>query len=115
MSTQPTFQDSSADKPTINQAQLPANAQATSVVSMYVAYYGPITPAMMAAANMTTPIDYVIQYVVAQQWSGTAAAGKAPLSLTQLAQASNLAGLLPFMPVSGASLLPEISEYLDTL
>lgn len=110
-----TFQYSAADAQAINQAATNANSQATSVVSQYTSTYGPITSQMMTQAGVTTPIDYVINYVVAQVWSGTAAAKQLPLSLTQMEQARDLGSLLPALPASGADMLPLISTYLGAL
>ncbi|HET7233721.1 MAG TPA: hypothetical protein VFJ16_27170 [Longimicrobium sp.] len=109
------FQYSASDQQTLNAAATSANAQITSIVQQYIAVYGPITPAMMEAAKVTTMVDYVVNYVVAQQWSGTLAANQPPLSLQQMAAARDLQSLLPFMPTSGGALLPLITTYLSIL
>lgn len=110
-----TFQYSQKDQQTINQAQTSANQQSTAIVSQYTATYGPITQAMLSAAGVQTHIDYVIQYVVAQQWSGTLTGKQRPLSLQKMEQARDLSSLLPYLPPSGANLLPAITGYLSML
>lgn len=110
-----TFQYSQKDQQTINQAQTTANQQSTAIVSQYSTTYKPITQEMLSAAGVQTHIDYIIQYVVAQQWSGTLTSKQPPLSLTQMEQARNLSSLLPYVPPSGANLLPAITQYLSLL
>lgn len=110
-----TFQYSQKDQQAINQAQTAANEQSTAIVSQYSSTFPPITQEMLSAAGVQTRIDYIIQYVVAQQWSGTLTSKQPPLSLTQMEQARSLSALLPYMPASGANMLSSISQYLSGL
>lgn len=110
-----TFGYSNADQARINAAQTAANAQATAVVSQYSGTFTQITPEMMQKANVTTPIDYIILYVVAQQWSGTSLAKTPPLSLMAMQQARDLRALLPSMPPAGQNMLGSITKYLNAL
>jgi hypothetical protein len=110
-----TFQYSSTDQEAINAAVGNANAQATSIVSAYTATYGPITDDQLKTSGQPTAIDYVVNYVVAQVWSGTLDAHQPPLSLQEMEGARHLAALLPDMPASGAAMLGTITTYLNIL
>jgi hypothetical protein len=110
-----TFQYSTTDQASINAAAGNASAQATSIVSAYTAAYGPITSTMLSQSGQGNNIDYVVNYVVAQVWSGTLAASQPPLSLQAMEGARHLADLLPDMPASGAAILPTITTYLNIL
>lgn len=110
-----TFTLSATDANTLSQAQTAASAQASALVSTYQGIYGTITPAMLAQAKVTTPLDYVITYQLGSVWSCCQKNGRPPLTWTQMKSARNLASLLECMPASGEPVLQSVQSYLNVL
>jgi hypothetical protein len=113
---------SNADLNAVNAALRNATAQAQTIVTDYQTTFGQITPAQMALAQnavgnfaVQTFQDYVIAYVLGYLWSGQQAAGKPPLTYTQMANSRNLRALLPSMPASGTTVVADVSNYLSLL
>jgi hypothetical protein len=103
---------SSADQQTLASALSTASAEAETIVSDYQTTFGPITPAQMTTAAVSTKLDYVVSYVLGAVWSGRASAGQAPLTYSQMAAAANLLDLLPAMPAAGAQVVADAAAYL---
>ncbi len=107
------FQLSSSDSAALNRANTNASGAMSSVVNGYQTTYGPITPAQMTAANVSTKIDYVISYKVGQVWSGRTTTP--PLTWSEMINAANLSSLLPNLPPSASPLLNSIANYLSAV
>jgi len=104
---------SNANQQKLIQAQSNASQQAQTIVSDYQTTYGAITDDQMKAAGVTTKQDYVISYILGSVWSGKGTS--APLTYTQMAQARNLAQLMPKMPASGTQVLTDVTVYLNLM
>jgi len=107
------FSLSQTNQQKLIQAQNNASTQAQTIISDYQTTYGPITDAMMTAAGVSTKQDYVISYIMGSVWSGKGSAQ--PLTYTQMANARNLAALLPNMPASGTQVLTDVTIYLNLM
>jgi hypothetical protein len=99
-----------------NQAQLDnyqklAQTQQTTVISDYQTTYGTITDAQMAAAAVSTKIDYVISYIFGSVWSGSTP----PLTYSTMSAARNLKDLLPKRPISSDTVINDVAIYLNMM
>ncbi len=107
-----TFKYSIADSKTLSAVATKTEVEATAVVSTYEENNGPITPAQLAAAGVTEKINYVIDYMVAQVWSGTLAAHQPPLQLANV-NIENLRSLLPDLPASGEPVMGPVGKWME--
>jgi len=62
---------STTDAATVSNAKNAAQAQLQTMVTDYETTYGPITAQQMTTANVSTPEDYIISYVLGALWSGS--------------------------------------------
>lgn len=108
------FALSKADENALVEAELRAQAQQNAVVSSYEQTYGRITPDQLKDANVTTKIDYVIDYKVARVWSGAIDRKTPPLRLADV-DLTDIESLLPFLPTSARPLLNPITLYLQKM
>ncbi|HEY0384173.1 MAG TPA: hypothetical protein VGC72_18435 [Candidatus Elarobacter sp.] len=118
------FKLDTADAAVLQTALNNAQTEGGDVITTYESAFSPISAANLAAAAAAlgintqiipfTDIDFVIDYVLGSAWS---AVGKnvAPLSRKTMANAENLADLLPNMPPDGQPVVALVSQYLGLL
>ncbi|MBU2896826.1 hypothetical protein [Vibrio hepatarius] len=109
-----------ADTAKLNKVQGDAQAQQATIVQDFQTTYGNITEDQLAEAKsvvgqwgVSTKYDYIISYVLGTQWSGTAAANRAPLTYEQMSTARNLKDLLPQRPGSSDQVINDVAIYLN--
>ena len=96
-------------------------AAGSAIVDAFEQTFGSVTAEQISAAQSAVPglgaepLDYVLQYVLARDWSGRLTANAPPLTLSDMRAAPNLAGLFPSMPVSGSNVITELAAYLSTI
>lgn len=105
------FSFSAADQTTVTNAKNNAALQAAALVTDYQTAYGPIADVDVTKAGFASRSDYIVGYVIAQEWSGATP----PLSYEQLTSARNLSTLLPKRPMGSDQILTDLGLYLGLM
>ena len=108
----------STDKQRIAKASSDAAACSDSTVAIYEANFGAISTAEIAAAIsqyglwIANKIDFIINIKMSIVWSNRNTGGAPPLSVSQMASATNLESLMPMMPPNGKTTLEHAAKFL---
>lgn len=91
---------------------------AQRIRTAYQQSYGEITKDHIQKAGaeigthlVATKLDFIIQYILGFQWSGSKSRNLSPIGFETMTKARQLDTLFPEMPASGAQLLPLVMSY----
>ena len=104
-----TYQLNNEDRAKLQAAADNAELEGETVVTNYQNNFGPITEEQLQEAAVATRLDYIIGFIMGQQWSGR----NPPLTYREMLEAPRLRDLLPRMPASGNQAVTDVINYLS--